>query len=504
MDFETDALSTRNVAQGQRVTQAAWWSRPRFLFAITFAWLSITGGRFLAPYLENKNAPVGVLLASQQATGLLAGPWAGRVADQLEFRFAGAGRISAVAIGVLIGTLCTVAQDLIAQPSITVLLLIRVLYAIASSFTIPIVDAIGVEASDDYGRERLWGAVAWATCHVVLGPLLDQYGFRVFYPLSSLLGTLSVGALILYLKSNAGPYETVEEHTEPANDGSDHHCAAEPAGNEQMTNINTESEVTTWKLFRTLVVGGSNTTTSGSAVLLGITFLVAVAFMGAGQAIVDNLIFLYFEFLGSSYTIMGITVVLTVLFEIPIFHVSDQLLHRFGANLLLQAAMICYVVRVIGYSLLPSGHASWTLFLEPLHGITYACSQTAIVDLCTQRAPVGYAATFQGFVFSVRSIGAIVGLYVGGRAEENWSNPRLLYLLAAASVGCVSLLLAVVSSLQVITKEKMPHRQRSSVELTENTCRESFACEEPEESNERQMAEASSVTPTQLTVAPIS
>jgi MFS_1 like family len=78
--------------------------------------------------------------------------------------------------------------------------------------------------------------------------------------------------------------------------------------------------------------------------------------------------------------LMGWTVVLTVLFEIPVFAIADQLLERCGSTPLLLLSMLCYVLRVVGYSLIPNGHVVYALFLEPLHGVTYACSQTAVVD----------------------------------------------------------------------------------------------------------------------------
>lgn len=68
--------------------------------------------------------------------------------------------------------------------------------------------------------------------------------------------------------------------------------------------------------------------------------------------LVENLVFLFFEFLGSSNTICGIAVALTVLFEIPIFHVAPTLLRNYGVGWLLLLANAFFVVRVIGYTLI--------------------------------------------------------------------------------------------------------------------------------------------------------
>ena len=71
---------------------------------------------------------------------------------------------------------------------------------------------------------------------------------------------------------------------------------------------------------------------------------------------VESLVFLYFEFLGSSYTMMGATVLLTVALEIPLFQIAPKLLQWLGTQRLLLLGASAYVVRVLGYSAIPKGH----------------------------------------------------------------------------------------------------------------------------------------------------
>lgn len=91
----------------------------------------------------------------------------------------------------------------------------------------------------------------------------------------------------------------------------------------------------------------------------------------------------------SSYTFMSLSVLLTVSFEIPIFQIAPFLLERLGTNALLIIASVSYVVRVVGYSLVPANKAWVALLLEPLHGITYACCQTAGVDFVSTKLDFG-------------------------------------------------------------------------------------------------------------------
>jgi hypothetical protein len=158
--------------------------------------------------------------------------------------------------------------------------------------------------------------------------------------------------------------------------------------------------------------------------------------------LVENLIFLFFEVLGSSYSLMGATVVLTVLFEIPIFHVAPTLLQRYGSGWMLLTASASYIVRVIGYTLIPNnnnnggnkiGLGYYILLLEPLHGVTFACATTAGVDFVSGCLPPGYDASGQGLLQLVTGVGSVLGLLGGGWVEEEW-GPRVMYRIAAVVV----------------------------------------------------------------------
>ena len=70
-------------------------------------------------------------------------------------------------------------------------------------------------------------------------------------------------------------------------------------------------------------------------------------------------------------------VALTVLFEIPIFHVAPTLLRCYGVSALQQVASVTCVTRVVGYT---------------LHGVMHACAKTSADDFMAQCMPPGYKA----------------------------------------------------------------------------------------------------------------
>jgi uncharacterized membrane protein len=77
--------------------------------------------------------------------------------------------------------------------------------------------------------------------------------------------------------------------------------------------------------------------------------------MTTGFSVVENMVFLLFEFLGGSNTICAITVVLTVLFEIPIFQIAPSLLRNYAVGWMLLLACGTFWIRNVGYTLIPEG-----------------------------------------------------------------------------------------------------------------------------------------------------
>jgi predicted MFS family arabinose efflux permease len=412
--------------------------RPRYLYFAFFCWISTTGGRFLAPFLEHEaklpTDSIGLVLALQSMVGMTLGSFGGRWADERERHIPGKGRVQVMALGIFGGGLCCLLHALYHLSSIAFFSSpwwhagLQVMYAACCILTIPVLDGVTIQFLDDhpdlsqeaYGRERLWGAVGWAIVHIAMAPLLDWVGFSVVYPLSivSTLGTLFT--LYLFISQNPSKV-TFKRHT------SDIVESSKP----------TTEGVLPWQTICGLLAG----------TVYGSTFLFALFTLAQGQAVVDNLVFIFFEYLGSSYTMMGFTVLLTVSFEIPIFRVAPSLLQQYGSSVLLLVAALCYIVRAIGYSFIPKGHIAYVLILEPLHGITYACGQTASVDMAAKCMPKGYEATGQSLISVVRGFGSFLGVWLGGWAMDKW-GPRLMYrgssfvVLVGASVFGLALTLA--------------------------------------------------------------
>lgn len=187
-----------------------------------------------------------------------------------------------------------------------------------------------------YGRERLWGAVSWALASILMGLCMDIFDSPLYISLVYLVvGTSMFLALLRYM-----PDERSVE-LEKISGG-----IGEVPTSKGLNDQHPRS-ASLWHLWR------------GKPTII-VFFYIALV-MGAATSIVENLLFLFMrQDLKASYTLCGVSVVITVLFEIPLFFVGKSLLAKVGVLKLLLIGMFCYISRVVCYTLID---IPWTVLL---------------------------------------------------------------------------------------------------------------------------------------------
>jgi Na+/melibiose symporter-like transporter len=165
-----------------------------------------------------------------------------------------------------------------------------------------------------------------------------------------------------------------------------------------------------------------------------ILWLMEVIVIGSGMAMVESFLFVYLQNdFKASTRLCGWTVGVTVLFELPIFHFSQQLLQRLGHDALFIISMTAYVTRVFGYTLLTESSVHWVLPLEVLHGITFASMWIASIDFSATVAPAEWSTTVQSILSSsFGCFGSVLGSLVGGWVMQTYSA-SVMY----RGIGCV-------------------------------------------------------------------
>lgn len=101
--------------------------------------------------------------------------------------------------------------------------------------------------------------------------------------------------------------------------------------------------------------------------------------------------------LGATSLLLGLTLAVTTVGEVPFFFFSGELLKRFGANKVVVLALAAYVIRLGWYACLGYFHVNvwWVLPVEVLHGLTFSLGWAACATHATEIAPPGYASTTQ-------------------------------------------------------------------------------------------------------------
>lgn len=369
--------------------------RTRWLYFMLFVYFAC-GGRFMSLYYlaEGLNeTEVGAVFAVGGVAAQVISTLVGLLADRLTTR-SPAARHWCCAACVIVGALAFTAQA-VHVPHVSrfaVMLTCRVVTNGCSSSAMILADAITLDGLHDrqlFGQERLYGAISWAIMHIIMGLLLDKYGHVVQHIL-----IIMAAGLVLYILAVIGLPNSASNHVQKED--------ASPGKKKGPGLAALADRNALCMLLRTYV--------SSKHI---VAFFIYAVTLGYGMSIVENLIFMFFRELDASYFLCGISVVVTVVFEIPLFARSKKLLEKLGVASLLSLAGLCYSIRVVGYTLCPGG---WFILLfEPMHGVTIAAFSTASVELVASITPPEFTATGQAFLNLARAgVGSTAGTSIGG------------------------------------------------------------------------------------------
>ncbi len=271
------------------------------------------------------------------------------------------------------------------------------LYAVQAFFVAPgiaLVDSATMTmlggARDMYGRIRLWGALGWGLVAPAAGWLLQTLGLRwAFWLYAALLAfnLLVVGRL------RFGSVESRHSFS---------------------SGLRTLFTDRRW-----------------------IAFLAAVFIAGIGLAAVNNYLFILMSSLGAGETLMGVSLTISVISEVPVMFFGNRLLGRLGARGLLYLAMLVTGLRSVLFFF--AGSPVFIIVIQLTHGFTFPALWLAGVKYAADNAPPGLSATAQGLLGAMMwGVGASVGGLLGGVLIE-WVGPAAMFgvtgLLVLAGLG---------------------------------------------------------------------
>lgn len=380
-------------------------------------------------------AQVGLLLAIPPLVGLIAVPLLCNAADRLQRRelFAGGAYAAAttafLAQGFAFPTLHILPKSLVFPFLVTM----RVFLGAFRPCVIPLVNAIaiseltaeyGSKGHERFGDERLWGAVSWAFFALLLGFVLDipNVGIPVIY-----LGSFLTSSCFLFLlwlfkrrKHNSEQVDAVGQPDESTrllgvSDNTPVDDSENDFGATAVSNTFTESRSPAEIIWYVLTAQG----------VQSLLFFNLLFWLWIGMSAVNYLLFLYLEEdLHGSNMICGLSVVITVIFEIPLFAHAQLVLQKIGSPGMACIGAVCYIVRSFGYTI--ASNAWLILLMEPLHGVTYTAASMAGVVYVAERTPPELQATGQSLLAVIQAFGTVIGSALGGYVMENYGS-KILY-----------------------------------------------------------------------------
>jgi PPP family 3-phenylpropionic acid transporter len=269
-------------------------------------------------------------------------------------------------------------------------------YALFFAPILPIVDrsvldALG-ENQDQYGKQRLWGAIGWGIVAPIAGMLVDTGGLSwTFYTSMLVFGALLGLTFFIPVKISLGrqPF---------------------------------------WASFRKLL---------GNWPVI-IFFGVALG-GGIGLSMTHHYLFLYLNELGASSLVMGWSLTIATISELIVMYFSDRFLRWWGARRLLLFALGALSLRLLANS------PGWVLVIQLLHGPTFAALWMASVAFVAEIAPPNLRNTAQGLLTGfVMGLGSTFGAFLGGILLDSfgfsqmflWTGIGMLVLMGVFWLGC--------------------------------------------------------------------
>lgn len=179
-------------------------------------------------------------------------------------------------------------------------------------------------------------------------------------------------------------------------------------------------------------------------------FFAMVFVGGLSLAIVNTYLFLYMDELGASKTLMGFSMVVATISEVPLLFFSNRLIRRFGSLGLLVLGLFVGGLRLLLFSAVhfPIG----IIVIQCLQGLTFPIVWVAGVAYANEHAPVGLNATAQGLFGSMlMGFGAATGNFLGGLLIDAYDTRTMFFAMGVITLVSLITLVLVEKRLPVET-----------------------------------------------------
>jgi MFS family permease len=250
-----------------------------------------------------------------------------------------------------------------------------------------------------YGRQRLFGSFSWGLGSMLTGFLIDEtksylmivYSYLICISLFLLAATL--------IPLNLANGSAIEESTPLL-------------PNEIETSIPRHEEVPAAAASPSLLQSIFQSHT--------ILFFSSTVLTGMVFSVLNSFVFIY---LSNTWklpsSLLGLTTLLSILFEIPIFFYSNWFLHTIGTFRMIVLSHVLLFIRLLVYCVLPnllepSKFQYLILFVEVIHGAAFGLFWIAGMEYIQEISPPSLKSTFISLYSTLfNNAGGIFGNFIG-------------------------------------------------------------------------------------------
>lgn len=258
-----------------------------------------------------------------------------------------------------------------------------------------VLDVMG-EQSNDYGKIRVFGAFSWGISAWLAGVVADTYD--IYLTLWMYVVFISITIIIALLLPEPPDIEVVPF----------------------------------WRNFRIVTKDWR-----------WIGFLTSAVLSGYGQMLMISYISLFLKDLGSSVTFIGLTATASTLSEVPVFLLAPALLERYDKKRVIQISLAGLFLRCALLAIIKVPFPA--LFIQALHGLSYAVFWVTSVSYVRDISPSGFHASGQAFLSAMYfGLGGVLGALGGGFLYENLS-PQVLFFSGALAAALGFMLITSLS-----------------------------------------------------------
>ena len=291
---------------------------------------------------------------------------------------------------------------------------------------LPMIDNVTVQlvqgTAEDYSKQRLGGAIAWALFCFGDGWVMERRGPDAILEVMFVAGVVAFALLWHY------PFEKFAPPLPAA--------TADAAADASAGAAN--------GLFFLDALGRLL-----SSNLLVVPFLSIIVCIGYLFGTIDGYLALWVVQLGGTSQLVGAMYAVASVVEIPLFFYSDAVYQRVGVRVILFISCAAYTVRVVSYSLLRE--PLMVLCVEPLHALTialfYGPCVTYVNDTLLADLP-DLKATGQGSFFASFYLGRAIGYVVAGWLSD-FGGMRFMF---KTTLIAVAVLVALVFNFCAVEK----------------------------------------------------